>query len=143
MESILMFVVIAVISSFLRKDNTGKGRQTTRSPQPNTPGPKVNRVPTPTRMPEKKEVFTYDSIEEIEANYYHMKEEKVEPKEPVNQLTDYQHSNKRLKVVDVDTMELEKKPKVEGRVLNFTPNAIVQSIIMAEILDKPRSMRRK
>ena len=163
MESILMFVVIAIISSLFSKDKGGQRRRpphTTTQPQTNqkqstrqntrqnttskTVGRserKVKGSENTRRVSDEREVFTYETIEDIEANYYHLKEE-AKPKEPVNRLTNYQHSNKQLKVIDVETMELEKETKFGGELLSFTPNSIVQAIIMSEVLDKPKSMRR-
>lgn len=167
MESILMFVVIAIISSLFSKDKSGHKRRppyTPTQPQTNTKQSPLKNTRQSTRqnttsntvgrgerkvkgnennrrLPDEREVFTYETIEDIEANYYHLREE-ARPKEPVNRLTNYQQSNKQLKVVDVETMELEKESKLSDELLSFTPNSIVQAIIMSEVLDKPKSMRR-
>lgn len=142
-EAILMFVFIAVISSLFGKKTPKRGR----SSRPQVHSSRDNgKVPAEKRLPEKRftqkrDVYTYDEMDEVKAKYDHIKE-KIKPKEYDGSLTDYKHSNKGLQVIDINTMELEKGAGFDGNLLSFTPNSIIQGIIMAEILDKPKSMRR-
>lgn len=141
MEPILMFVFIAIISSIFRKDNkpAPRRKQTARPPRKQT-GKVEKRVPTETRVPQKREVYNYDTLEEIESNYYHMKEE-VKPKKPVKKATiNKKQTKKDIQVIDVNRMK-EEETKFDGELVSFTPNAMVQAVIMSEILDKPKSLR--
>ena len=120
MEPILMFVFIAIITSLFSKDKKQpRRRQTTTRPQVN-PNNQENRIPTESR-PQRRTIFAYDNIEEIESKYYHMKEE-IKPKKPVNKLNDYKNSKKELEVIDVDTMGFEEQPSLDGKLLDFSPN---------------------
>ncbi|MDR5657980.1 hypothetical protein RH915_00615 [Serpentinicella sp. ANB-PHB4] len=170
MESILIFIAIAVITSLFNKDKKAPERKPLDKPTLDRDltdiEPLQNEdIQSEYDIPDKTTRADYDKDISDDYNYVdyevELNQEVIQRYEPNN--TDIHQEYNQTTTIDTDLKDVikeevvkkqsNKKPskvvdknyvtKQRVKTFNVSRNALIQGIIMSEILDKPKSLKNK
>lgn len=155
MEGLIIFIVVAVISSILGKNKDAK-KQSEQMPTFNPNAKQASAEPQRTRS--KKERPTIQSFEELAKEFLHEVKDSLEQSKPEVKPVVTEASEVQRMSTPRESMEsrLENRKNAEGRVnhetkrptkgndfitpvIKSSPKALVQAVVMAEMLGPPKA----